>query len=228
METAQAHIRLAALFPFFDQLPQRAREDLLANSPMRSAPVGTVLFTPGTLCEFFPLVLEGVVRVSKVGAKGRDLPLYRVRPGESCVITTSCLLGDVKYSATGVVEEDLTALAMPQDFFTRYIAEQPAFRGFVFHMFTERMTDLMQVVEEVAFRRLDERLAALLLEQGNPIHLTHQRLADELGSVREMISRLLRGFQDRGWVVLRREQIEIVDHDALRALCDDQSVRTTQ
>lgn len=228
MDTTQAHIKLATLFPFFHQLSQRAREDLLTNAPLRSAPAGTVLFTPGTLCEMFPLVVEGVVRVSKVGAKGRDLPLYRVRAGESCVLTTSCLLGEVKYSATGVVEEDLTALAVPQDFFSRFLAEQPAFRGFVFHMFTERMTDLMQVVEEVAFRRLDERLAALLLEQGNPVRLTHQRLADELGSVREMISRLLRGFQDRGWVVLRREQIEIVDHDALRMLGADQSVRTTQ
>lgn len=228
MEASQAHIRLAALFPFFHQLAADAREDLLINAPVRSAPAGTVMFTPGTLCEVFPLVVEGVVRVSKVGANGRDLPLYRVRAGESCVITTSCLLGDVKYSATGVVEEDLTALAVPHEFFTRFIAEQPAFRGFVFHMFTERITDLMQVVEEVAFRRLDERLAALLLEYDNPVRVTHQRLADELGSVREMISRLLRGFQDRGWVVLGREQIEIIDYDALRALCGDQSVRTTQ
>ncbi|HZP86019.1 MAG TPA: Crp/Fnr family transcriptional regulator [Burkholderiales bacterium] len=218
MNTPDLPTRLLTLFPFFQHMPPATVDDVIRHCPLRTAPVGTVLFTPGTLCESFPLVLAGVVRVSKVGAKGRELPLYRVRPGESCVITTSCLLGDVKYSATGVVEEDLAALAMSGDFFNRLIAEQPVFREFVFHLFTERMTDLMQVVEEVAFRRLDERLAALLLRLGSPVRATHQHLADELGSVREMVSRLLRGFEEQGWIALRREHIEILDADALKKL----------
>ena len=212
--------QLVTLFPAFRDMPDTVVEEVIAQSPLKSLPAGTVLFTPRTPCTMFPLVLAGVARVSRAGPSGRELPLYRVRPGESCVLTTTCLLEHVTYNATGVVEVELTALAMPKEMFYRLIGQFDSFRAFTFHMFTERVTQLMQLIEEVAFRKLDERLAALLLQKGNPIRATHQQLADDLGSVREMVSRLLRHFEDRGWVALRREQIELRDPVALRQLSE--------
>jgi len=218
MNSTNLKQQLLTLFPAFCSMPDAVVDDVLQVSPVKTAPVGTVLFTPGTACRMFPLVLAGVVRVSRMGPKGRELPLYRVHPGESCILTTTCLLGNSSYAATGVVEADLTAVAMSNELFSRLVAEFASFRAFVFHLFTERVTELMQLVEEVAFRKLDERLAALLLKRGSPVRATHQQLADELGSVREMVSRLLRSFEERGWVRLRREQIDLHDTTALQDL----------
>ena len=210
--------QLLTLFPAFRSMSEAAADEVMQVSPVKTAPAGTVLFTPGTPCRMFPLVLDGVVRVSRVGPKGRELPLYRVHAGESCILTASALLGDSNYPATGVVETELTAVAISNELFARLVTEFPEFRAFVFKLFAERVMDLMQLLEEVAFRKLDERLAALLVLRGSPVRATHQQLADELGSVREMVSRLLRSFEERGWVRLRREQIELRDAAALQEL----------
>ena len=160
---------------------------------------------------------RGAIRVAKRSSGGRELPLYRVLPGESCIITSSCLLGHSDYNARGITEGETQLVLLPRPLFDELIAT-PAFRDFVFALFSERMADLMQLVEEVAFRRLDQRLAALLLGKGRTVHLTHQQLADELGSVREMVSRLLKGFAEQGLVRLGREQVEVLDPAGLRRL----------
>jgi CRP/FNR family transcriptional regulator len=112
----------------------------------------------------------------------------------------------------------VTLLALPPALFHQLLAEHKPFRDYVFSLFSERLADLMSLVEAVAFHKLDQRLAALLLGKGELVRATHQGLADELGSVREMVSRLLANFQDRGWVELGREQIRITDAQALRRL----------
>jgi len=146
--------------------------------------------------------------------------LYRVEPGGSCIITSSCLLGHAPYSARGVAETPLSLLVLPAALFDKLIAEHPTFRNFVFHLFSTRIAELMQLVEEVAFHRLDQRLAKLLLGKDAPIHATHQALAEELGSVREIVSRLLKGFAAQGLVTLGREQITLLDRDRLQQLAD--------
>jgi CRP/FNR family transcriptional regulator len=180
-------------------------------------PAGTVLFDESQPCQGFPFVLAGSIRVVKAAANGRELPLYRVLPGESCIITSSCLLGHVDYNARGTAEVETVLALLPRNMFDELLA-QPPFRDFVFHLFAERMADLMQLVEEVAFRKLDQRLASLLLGKGRLLHTTHQQLADELGSVREMVSRLLKGFVEQGLVRLGREQVEILDPARLREI----------
>jgi CRP/FNR family transcriptional regulator, anaerobic regulatory protein len=144
--------------------------------------------------------------------------LYRVVPGEACILTTSCLLGNVAYNARGVAESEVTAVALPQLVFQRLLGEHEPFRTYVFGLFAERISELMQLVEAVAFQKLDQRLAALLLGKGKVIHTTHQALADELGSVREIVSRLLKTFAEQGLVSLAREQVEIVDAARLRRI----------
>ncbi|MCX7164981.1 MAG: Crp/Fnr family transcriptional regulator [Rhodocyclales bacterium] len=180
-----------------------------------SIPSGTTVFDERQPCQGFPFVLGGVIRVAKVSAGGRELPLYRVLAGESCIITSSCLLGHADYNARGVAEGATTLALLPRELFDEMLGE-PAFRDFVFALFAERMAELMQLVEEVAFRKLDHRLAALLLGKGRVVYATHQQLADELGSVREMVSRLLKGFAEQGLVRLGREQVEVLDPAGLR------------
>lgn len=205
---------LAELYPVLARLPaELARQ--LAAAQVLTVPAGTVLFDERQPCQGFPFVLRGGIRVAKPAANGRELPLYRVLPGESCIITSSCLLGRADYSARGVAETETDLVLMPRPLFDA-LMDQPPFRDFVFHLFSERIADLMQLVEEVAFRKLDQRLADLLLGKGKVVHATHQQLADELGSVREMVSRLLKGFAEQGLVRLGREQVEILDPEGLR------------
>lgn len=206
---------LAALYPVLADLPADLAAGCAAACQRMTVPAGTVLFDERQPCRGFPFVLSGGIRVAKLATNGRELPLYRVLPGESCIITSSCLLGRADYNARGTAESESVLALMPRPTFDCLLA-QPAFRDFVFHQFAERIADLMQLVEEVAFRKLDQRLAGLLLGRGRQLRVTHQHLADELGSVREMVSRLLKGFAEQGLVRLGREQIEILDPAGLR------------
>lgn len=191
-----------------------------ARPTCSGAPAGAVLFDEESPCQAFPLLVDGTIRVSsKLGSNGRELQLYRVVPGEACIVTSSCLLGQVAYNARGVAETPIVAVALPQPVFSRLLSEHQPFRDYVFGLFAERIAELMQLVEAVAFQRFsDQRLATLLLGKGRVIHVTHQALADELGSVREIVSRLLKTFAEQGLVSLGREQIEIVDPARLRQI----------
>jgi len=211
--------RLEALYPVLAELPAKLRQGVAKAAQAITVPAGATLFDERQPCQGFPFVLSGAIRVAKVAANGRELPLYRVTPGETCIITSSCLLGNVPYNARGATESETVLVLLPQGLFSELLAQAP-FRNFIFHLFAERMADLMRLVEEVAFRKLDQRLAALLLGRGRIVHATHQQLADELGSVREMISRLLKGFSEQGLVGLGREQIEIRDAAGLRRVAE--------
>ena len=183
---------------------------------MLHLPAGTVVFDEDQPCQGFPLLLAGNIRVIKAAPNGRELQLYRVTPGESCILTSGCLLGNTRYHARGIAENTLEMVLLPATAFHGLLEKQEAFRSYVFHLFSERLTDLMQLVSAVAFQKLDQRLANLLTSKPSPIHATHQALADELGSAREIVSRLLKGFAEQGWVKLGREQIEVTDATALK------------
>ncbi len=206
---------LLARFPVFKQLPSAQLEELLRNAPLRHAPAGSVLFEPNLPCEGFPLVLEGSVKVLKTSPSGREIVLYRVSPGEGCILSGGCLLGQNEYAARGVAESDVTLLRLSPAEFNHLIVNVEPFRRFVFDMYGTRLAEVMELIDEVAFRKLDTRLARLLVQRGPEIAATHQNLADELGSVRVFVSRLLRNFEERGWVRLERERISVVDSKAL-------------
>jgi CRP/FNR family transcriptional regulator len=211
------YARLAARYPVIASLTPAARTRLQQAAHWIRVPAGAMLFDERQACEGFPFVIDGSVRVSKCAPSGRELPLYRVGAGETCIISSSCLLGRADYNARGVAETDTLLILLPQPVFEELLGEH-AFRDFIFHLFAERIADLMQLIEEVAFRKLDQRLASLLLGKGPRLHVTHQQLADELGSVREIVSRLLKGFADQGLVRLGREQVDIIDAAGLRRL----------
>lgn len=202
-------------FPVFASLPEGRLDALLAVAVLRRVSAGTRLFEPGMPCTGFPLVLDGSVRVSKGSRSGREIVLYRAGPGEGCVLSGSCLLAQVDYGAEGMAETDVTLLTLPPQAFDELILQHAPFRRFVFGMAGARLAEVMELVDEVAFKRLDTRLARLLVQRGPLVQATHQGLADELGSVRVFISRLLRGFEERGWVRLERERIAVLDPKAL-------------
>ncbi len=205
-------------FPVFQQLAAPSLERLLAEAQLLRVPAGSILFDADQPCRGFPLVLQGAVRVAMSAPSGREIMLYRVDPGQGCILSGGCLLGHSDYAARGIAEDDVVLLNLPPAEFNALLLEHEPFRRFVFGMYGERLAEVMQLVEEVAFRRLDERLAQLLIHRGPVIEATHQKLADELGSVREIVSRLLRSFETRGWVRLERERITLTDPKALAAL----------
>ncbi|TNC98142.1 MAG: CRP/FNR family transcriptional regulator, anaerobic regulatory protein [Gallionellaceae bacterium] len=218
MPNSDTRLRLLQHYPMLAELPSSKLDELLSQSMVMSLPAGTTVFDENQACQGFPLILSGSLRVIKASANGRELQLYRVIPGESCILTSSCLLGHTRYQARGICEHEVEMVLLPASAFHVLLESQSSFRTYVFHLFSDRLTDLMQLVSAVAFQKLDQRLAALLIAKESPIHSTHQALADELGSAREMVSRLLKGFADQGWLSLGREHIEVLDRTALGRL----------
>ena len=212
--------RLLQQYPMLRELPAAERETLLASASVMHIPAGAVIFDENQPCQGFPLLLSGTIRVIKAAPNGRELQLYRVVPGESCILTSGCLLGHTRYQARGISEQALEMVLLPAASFYALLGKHEAFRNYVFLLFSDRLTDLMQLVSAVAFQKLDQRLAKLIVSKPNPIHATHQALADELGSAREIISRLLKGFAEQGWVKLGRELIEITDAAALKKFAE--------
>lgn len=211
--------KLLKMYPALSDLTVDQLTSLLRPEALLQLPENTELFAENQACRGFPLVLEGSIRVIKQAANGRELMLYRVKPGGSCIISSSCLLGKTQYNARGITETAIKLLVLPLPLFSNLIIQNPAFRDFVFHLFSERIANLMELVEEVAFTRLDQRLAKQLLSRpDNVLNITHHQLANELGSVREIISRLLKGFAAQGLVGLSREQIKILDREKLSQL----------
>lgn len=205
-------------FPALAGIAAQRRESLLAHCALRKAPEGAVLFEPGMPCTGFPLVIEGSVRVAMRAPSGREILLYRVEPGESCILSGGCLLGHADYSASGIAESGVTLLLVPPALFQELIVHEEGFRTLVFSAYGARLAEVMELVEAVAFQRVDERLARLLIHRGPLISASHQALADELGSAREVISRLLGSFASRGWVKLERERVTVTDPKSLAAL----------
>lgn len=210
--------QLSEVYPVLQQLPAHLREATTADLRRVAAPTGYVLFDLDSACTMFLLPFEGSIRVIKPTLSGREILLYRLEPGDSCVLTASCLLGHSSYSARGVVEADLIGYAVSQALFQRLLAESALFREFIFRYFAERVSDLMQLVEEVAFGGMDQRLANYLLERGPRVEATHQMIADELGTVREVISRRLKQLEARGFVRLERGQVVVLDDPSIRRL----------
>lgn len=202
---------LLHLYPALIGLPALAQ-----RLQVLSVPAGTTLFREHEDCQGFPMVISGEVRVSRSGANGRELELYRVTPGEMCLVSSAGLFAHQPLTAHGVATSATSLCLLPPADFEAALAD-PGFRSYVLGLFASRMADLTALIEAVAFQRLDSRLAATLLGHGQQVRVTHQALADELGTVREIVTRLLHRFEREGLVELSRECITIRDSAALRA-----------
>lgn len=214
-------LELCRVYPVLSELPTNQQACILQETQVFRASVDTVLFDLESECRAFVMVLQGSIRVSYPTHR-RELLLYHVLPGDSCIMTVSCLLGETVYQAHGVVEHDLVAATLPAAVFRDLILQSSDFRAFVFRFFSDRILQLVALIQEVAFERLDQRLARLLLAHDDRIVSTHQQLADDLGTVREVVSRYLKEFDARGLVRLGRREIYILDRPSLEALAQMQ------
>ena len=210
-------------FVGLETLEDSAKTLLSGAAQEAVVPPGTVVFSSGTICENYLLVTDGSVRVQMVSENGREIVLYRVENGQTCIMTTSCLMSGDDYSAEAITETEVKALIVPATTFHQLVDQSAIFRRFVFSSYSTRLSDLLMLVDEVAFHRIDVRLAKFLVERSGAdgqLKTTHQELAVELGSAREVISRQLKEFENRGWVKLSRGQVTVADAKALKCLCD--------
>lgn len=213
-----------AAFPPLQALEPAARERLRAAARIEHMACGERAYLEGALARGYVLRIAGTTRVQKTSASGREVVLYRVGPGDTCVLTTSCLLGRKPFPAEGVAESDVTEAVVPPEVFAALMDQSAAFRAFVLSNYGDLIGELIMLLDEVMFRRLDIRLAQLLLEAGGTagaVERTHQQLAQELGSAREAVSRLLKDFERKAWIRLGRGHIAIADAAALRRLAAD-------
>ncbi|MDQ7010394.1 MAG: Crp/Fnr family transcriptional regulator [Mariprofundaceae bacterium] len=189
-----------------------------------NVPPGAVLFRDGDDCSSYVMVVEGAIRVQKIDPQGREILLYRVEEGQTCMLTTTCLIGTQAYPAEGVAETAVRLVALTYPSFHRALIGSEAFRSFVFRSIGQRISDLMLLIEDVAFGRMDARLSRVLLkrfqEKGETLVCTHQELATELGTAREVVSRLLKDFEHKGWVSLGRGRIRILAAGSLGEVAD--------
>lgn len=222
----QRHLR--EHFPGLYHPPDPALATVLAETRLAHLRPAAQAFGCGAPCQAYVLVVAGSIRVRLLGRGGREVLLYRVAAGEPCILTTSCLLAHRHYPAEGVVEEDTRLLALPAPAFHRGLAVSDTFRRFVFSSFGERLADLLERIDEVAFERVESRLARALLRRAGghtTVAVTHQDLAAELGTAREVVSRELRRLQDRGFIAQARGRITLLDPDAITAMASPAGTR---
>jgi CRP/FNR family transcriptional regulator len=211
-----------AQYPVMRGLPTDIFDAVMASATQMTVPAGALMFDENQACMGFALLLSGSARVVKAAPNGRELHLYDVLPGDACVLTSACLLGRSNYQARCTMAQEAELVVLTPATFRLLFSVSESFRDNVFSRYAERISDLLQLVAAVAFQKLDQRLAGWLTERRSPIRITHQALADDLGTLREIISRLLKNFADQGWVRLGREQIEVLDAPALRRFCAPQ------
>jgi CRP/FNR family transcriptional regulator len=200
--------------------------ELLDNAKVISLPENTTVFKQGDACKNYLIVLDGRVKVFTRAENGREILLYRLHQGDSCVLTTSCLISNKNYPAEGMTETAVSALAIPFIQFNKALQQSSTFRELVFSAFSLHLSDLITLIEEVAFGKLDVRLARLLLRQSDDqdtLTSTHQNIATELGTAREVISRQLKELESKGYIDIHRGNIKINDVAALQKIADSKT-----
>ena len=210
-------------FPELKAIEDPVWHSILPQIQLLRVPKDAQVFREGDACSNYLLVVSGSVRVQKLSESGREIVLYRVESGQSCVLTTSCMLAHDRYTAEAISETEVEAIAIPFDAFQQALAGSQAFREFIFASYGRRITSLVMLIDAIAFGRMDSRLAQRLLTLAGThreLQITHNDLARELGTAREVISRLLKDFEQRGWVELYRGRIELTDVTELQKLAD--------
>jgi CRP/FNR family transcriptional regulator len=219
--------RLVKLYPILQELPPRLQHSLYDSGYTVHLKAGETIFDAYHPIHFFYFLTSGSIRVIRLGQE-REILLYRVQPGETCILSVFHILADMPYQAKAFAESLVTGIAIPEGLFIQIVEGYPLFCSYLFRSFSGRLADLLALLEAVSFNRLDQRLAWLLLSEGTTIHATHSQLADELGSVREVISRILKEFENKGFVKLERGKVKILNRPALEKIATSVNGSSTQ
>lgn len=203
-------------FPFLQRADEHFRKTFFAQVTLIRMDAGQPICGQGAQCSHLALLTSGTARVYKLGENGREITLYRIGPGESCILTASCIISGRPFPAFAVCEEPIEALALGNSVVANWTHHFPAWRDYLFGLINDRLGDVISVVEEIAFRRVDRRLAAYLLQrtQGScnaDLRITHQAIASDLGTSREVVSRILKDFEHQGWISASRGLLQLCD-----------------
>ncbi len=197
------------LFPELGEKTNHLVNAIINHSSHKTFKTGDQFYTQGDECPGITFLLTGEIRVFMVSQTGREITLYYILPGETCVINASCIIAKSNYMANAVAVEDGVMLYLSRETFTRLMTQSEKMRHFIFSFFSRRFSEIIELVEDVTFGKMDERLADYLIEkaQNDELNITHQTIANELGSSREVISRLLKDLERRGLIELGRHRI---------------------
>jgi len=213
--------RLVELFPFLKVATPDFQRIFFDAAIPAHIPAGHVIAETGSECTQLALVVSGSVRVYKLADKGREITLYRIKDGDSCVLTASCLMSATPFPAIAVAETVLDALVIPAKSAKSWMTQHPAWSSFVFGLISKRLTEVITVLENVTFQRMDVRVAAYLVnmvDKGSTLAITHHEIAADLGSSREVVSRTLKEFDKHGWINMGRGELFIQDLPQLQNL----------
>ena len=211
-------------YQFYNNANNSIKKEFEQSSKIVHLPVGTYYYHEDDPCESFAFLGKGNIRVFKTGESGREITLYHVKPRETCILTSLGIVSNKNYPASAVVESDVQALIFPAATFRKWVDLYPDVRKLIFDAMAKRISNMMMLIEEITFRKVDERLAKFLIQHFNnhkspliEIQLTHEQIATELGSVREVVSRLLKAFECQGAITLSRGRIRLKDEELLRS-----------
>ena len=220
MLTQEQFSRILQALPILRRADRQLANEFRAEAYFARIAAGRDVFVEGDQAEAIALLISGVVRVYKIGETGREITLYRFGHGESCILTANAILSHKSLPAIATVEEEAEAVMIPAEILRDWVKRHDLWREFIFDLLSDRLSTVMTVVDEVLFKRMDRRVAALLLTRSktlHPVRVTHQEIAAELGSSREVISRILEDFAQQGLVESGRGTIEILDFEGLTA-----------
>lgn len=206
-------------FPFLAAANREVKTQFARHVSFGQLPAGQYVCWEGDECRQLAIVLSGVVRVYKIGESGREITLYRIEENDSCILTASCILSHIRFPALAVVEKEVRAALIPAPILREWIGKYDVWRAYVFELMSSRLAEVIEAVEEIAFRRVDVRIARFLAQLGperEPVAITHQAIADELGTAREVVSRILKDFERAGFVSLARGSVTVQDKTALQ------------
>jgi CRP/FNR family transcriptional regulator, anaerobic regulatory protein len=207
-------------FPFFATLSPQARSAILGRAVSKTLAHKQVLARDGGECSFLPFVLAGTLRIYKGSEAGREITLYRIERGESCILSATCILNGGSFPAIAEAEGETEVLLVPAKLLTEYVDSNPDWRRFLFGLYAKRLDEVLSLVDEVAFHHMDARLASYLLRnasgQPSSVGRTHVQIADELGTSREVVTRILRDFEADGMIATSRGSIQVLRPEVLQ------------
>ena len=208
-------INIDPIFPLFEEADLEIRDEFQRCSVYKKIEKGLIIANEGDDVNSFALVINGSVRIYKIGETGRGITLYRVQRGESCILTAACALSQISFPAYANVEDAIEIIVVPANVFRQWVNVYEIWRRYVFSLLAQRLSGILATIEEVAFRRVDVRLIEYLIHisqyKGLSIQKTHQEIARELGSAREVINRMLKDMESENLIILSRGVIQIKD-----------------
>lgn len=212
IKSSNAH----SIFPFFEDISTESSDSLFLR---KTIPKGTVIFNEGDQCGGVAFVLNGSIRVSKVAKNGRKVILYSLGSGDCCILTIASVLSNISYPATATVEKDAEVILLPVQQFKMLMATNVELQQFIYKLISTRFLEIMTLIDDIIFRRIDERLIEFLLKKahkdGDIIEMTHEELSIQLGTAREVISRIMKGLERDGCVQLSRGKVRVISRSSL-------------